>query len=30
MFDIVTSVMAWAETGTKPGKIVASIVKTNG
>ena len=29
-FDIVTSVMAWAETGTKPGKIAAPIVDANG
>lgn len=29
-FDIVTSVMAWAETGSKPGKIVASVVGANG
>jgi hypothetical protein len=29
-FDIVTSVMAWAESGTKPGKIVASIVGSTG
>ncbi len=29
-FDIVTSVMAWVETGTKPGTIVASIVDSSG
>lgn len=29
-FDIMTTVMAWAETGTKPGKIVASIVNSSG
>lgn len=30
VFDILTPVMAWTETGTKPGKVVASIVDTSG
>ena len=29
-FDMVISVMAWTETGTKPGKIVASFIDSNG
>lgn len=29
-FDILTPVMAWTETGTKPDKIIASIVDTTG
>jgi hypothetical protein len=30
VFDILTPVMAWTETGTKPGKVVASILDTSG
>ncbi len=29
-FDIVSEVMAWAETGSKPGKIIASVVDSTG
>lgn len=30
VFDVLTPLMAWTETGAKPGKIVASIVDVNG